>query len=96
MNETMKAHVKSLQFAKDKTTERIGKCETCEVAAKLAQHRWIPVSERLPEDGQYILLANNYKVIGTNWYENTLRRFDGYTYWMPIILPEQALKQKEK
>jgi hypothetical protein len=66
-----------------------------ELEAELEQHRWIPVSERLPEnDGKFVLVTNG-KAYALSWYNdrwslissNTSELADkNITYWKPIIL----------
>ena len=72
--------------------------------------RWIPVSERLPEnDEEVIILAGDVKtpyianalLKGAIWH---IRHPNGIilaasweiTHWKPITLPDQALRQKER
>ncbi len=67
--------------------------------AELEQHRWIPVSERLPkEDEQCLVIEGKFAQLG-NWQQNTDHlglqwNVNGFiskqvTHWKPIILPEQ-------
>jgi len=69
------------------------------------QNRWIPVSERLPEEGQFchlympefnsncpqkgLYLSDKKVWLTTIKYRKRTRKV---THWKPIILPEQALK----
>lgn len=71
--------------------------------AELEKHRWIPVSERLPEDGQFCHLYMpefNSNCPQKGWYlpdkkvwmtllksHNRTRKV---THWKPIILPEKG------
>lgn len=64
--------------------------------------KWVPVSERLPGDGQDILLYDSVfdvtdlgtyygkgKVLGAHWIVNGKScPISDYTHWMPISLPE--------
>jgi len=70
---------------------RLEKCEAKNewLKKELEKHRWIPVSERLPEDGQYVLIVTDGGVDNVNWYAT----YHTTTHWKPIILPEQALKE---
>ena len=66
---------------------------------QLEKHRWIPVSERLPEDNQCVLVT--IKHINDTWgflawYQLSRKQWSFYdpmvrgmvTHWKPIILPE--------
>lgn len=69
--------------------------------AELEKHRWIPVSERLPDqDTQVIVATKNEPFVGV--YCSLRKEFVGnlggvvynnVTHWKPIILP--ALKGKD-
>lgn len=63
-------------------------------------NRWIPVSERLPDDDRYVLVCVNgnlfiswHDKIGDTWWSES---FDQYTpsAWMP--LPEPYREEDEK
>lgn len=70
---------------------------------EIKQHRWIPVSKRLPENANAVLLYCD-KMIVTGYFSGewqihntkTPRCYYQHkiTHWKPIILPEQALKDK--
>ena len=59
---------------------------------------WIPVTERLPEEGVPVLCAcraNIYSVMkwdGIDWYENPTHIYMGgfVTHWMPIPEPPEG------
>lgn len=82
--------------------EIIGKMtiERGKLQAELEKYRWIPVSERLPENANAVLLYCD-KMIATGyfsgeWQIHNTKTPRGYyqhkiTHWKPIILPEQAL-----
>lgn len=70
-----------------------------ELQAVVEANRWIPVTERSPEEAIEIWAANPNGVI-ERWYwtdtlyeKNRLRRL--FTHWKPIILPEQALTNED-
>ena len=58
---------------------------------------WIPVSERLPKEGTYLVLYNDgeqhfiYEACFSDkkWYSMTGHEISFITHWMPIILPGQ-------
>lgn len=73
------------------------------IQTKIEQHRWIPVSERLPEGmGDY--LVSNGIWIERIWFDNGWCYQKGaefqdkskITHWKPIILPEQAIAKAEE
>ena len=60
-----------------------------QLEAELDKHRYIPVIERLPKFGQWILTYNpKYKPKVSVNIEAGDRNRDDYTHWKPIILPE--------
>lgn len=69
---------------------------------ELIKHRWIPVSERLPEDGVkgfYIVIAisglpySAYQYKNEVWMNKEGERMQIITHWKPIILPESEVKK---
>lgn len=57
------------------------------IANGVTIHKWIPVSERLPDkDGEYLVRLNNKSIINLK-YE---RKFGSFGYWLSIILDEDA------
>ena len=79
-------------------------CEGCRhrnieihfLQAVLKAHRWIPVSERLPEEGCYVLVTSGKYVTTDRYYGDESLGFTWqgespyhkHTHWKPIILPE--------
>ncbi len=72
--------------------------EIKQLQAELDFHRWVPVAERLPEDGRSILLYCN-KLITTGYWDDGQWQIYGskspreyyqkdITHWRLIILPE--------
>jgi len=62
-----------------------------------AEQRWIPVSDRLPEDWKHVLVATKYDVKTgcvyqsvTNdiyWTDGEYGIFEGITHWKPLPQP---------
>lgn len=80
-------------------------CQCNKLQAELEKHRWIPVSERLPEmSGQYLVMLNydhpqnlsihmKHPAVASYFKDDALWGTEKHiTHWKPIILPEQALK----
>ena len=67
----------------------------------LEQTRWIPVNERLPEDGKQVLCCNKYGSVFTSeltWSKGYLmfgRHYDVIA-WMPLPEPYQEGKKKNE
>lgn len=67
-------------------------------ARKGLQQRWIPVSERLPEQGVRVLLSRgaviivgHYCGLSKNWSDGGSYALRAPTHWMPLPEPPQAL-----
>ena len=70
-----------------------------DMLAELKERRWIPVGERLPEDGSDILVYCNdgeeSRIVDCNydngvWFDcvfNTVMVFKNITHWMPLPKP---------
>ena len=57
--------------------------------AELAKHRWIPVSEGLPEKGVYILVyCPRTQMISEVFANDGVDFANTYTHWKPITLPK--------
>lgn len=60
---------------------------------ELERYRWIPVGERLPEDGErvFVLMRNGYQVIAghfhSGWINDAGCETFNVTHWMPLPLP---------
>ena len=63
---------------------------------KLSKPKWIPVTERLPEDGKYVLCFCRANIICVlrrdkdgDWYENPAHVYMSsfVTHWMPLPEP---------
>jgi len=53
--------------------------------------RWIPLSERKPEIGQWVWL-NGEEIEAATWHDS----YDGYaTHWMPLDVPEPPAESEE-
>jgi len=93
---------------KQKRNRKIITCPLCLYQAELAKHRWIPVSERLPEDNDTVFVVLRHKdevfsLVGRYVSFDDICKWEVYpetkhpvvTHWKPIILPEQALQGKK-
>ena len=57
--------------------------------------RWIPVSERLPEDSGYYLTTTMFSEVYCDyWTENSFNRSEAIIAWMP--LPESYKAESEE
>lgn len=67
--------------------------ESVELVRKLQQPRWIPVSERLPEDSGDYLVHDSCGNIFQNFFGTVVKRWsarDGMiTHWMPLPDPPE-------
>lgn len=67
-----------------------------QLQTELDEYRWIPVSERLPEEGglYYTFVRYTSMPLAVMFHSKDKRwnRPNKVTHWKPIILPEPALK----
>ena len=81
-----------------KENENLGKDLTSavEMLKKKRKPKWIPVTERLPENGEYVLCFCRANIVcvlrrdkGGDWYENPTHVYmSGFvTHWMPLPEP---------
>jgi hypothetical protein len=67
--------------------------ENARLKEELEKHRWIPVTERLPDKtGSYQVLRENNSYPTTREYypdDSQWTSRDVVTHWKPIILPEK-------
>lgn len=63
---------------------------------RLEQTRWIPVSERLPEDGKYLICTDD-GYIATIMYDRSMGWLLNYNIiaWMPLPQPYEAQESDE-
>ena len=85
-------------------------CDNCDVdddtleIKALAQTRWIPVSERLPEDGAWAIFTDGSTISVERYKEDAIDHFypqgrwfsfDNTTAWMPLPQPYTESEDKE-
>ena len=76
-----------------------------QLQAELDKHRWIPVSEKLPEEsGAYLVMLNylhprnlsikmRHPAVESFFHDDAMWGTEkAITHWKPIILPDQALQ----
>lgn len=70
-------------------------------AGKRDAHRWIPVTERLPEKWQNVLAVRQdgkfrFDFIGSTgkWYEDVGNVGNSVTHWMPLPEPPKGSGEK--
>ena len=84
----LRARIAELEYANDQQEEYILGLE--------AANRWIPVGERLPDEGSAVLVWDmNAPQVG--WLEDGLwqderQNYLAVTYWIPLPEPPEAVK----
>ena len=80
----------------DKVSQRMWEAyqEGFKAAKAQAVQEWIPVSERLPMDGENVLVFDKYCTHGSiytlMYYDGFMLKHKGVTHWMPLpTVPEQ-------
>lgn len=71
-------------------------------AGKLSRAKWIPVTERLPEDSVAVNLHTKSGVVGTGFYDKHTKSWVQWysggscsvdvTHWMPLPTPPEEVK----
>jgi hypothetical protein len=70
--------------------------QAADAIEELSKPRWIPVTERLPENGEYVLCFCRANIVCVlrrdkdgDWYENPTHVYmSGFvTHWMPLPSP---------
>ena len=70
--------------------------EFCEIIIKALEQepRWIPVSERLPEENGYYLTTTMYhEVYCDYWEEERFNRTEAVIAWMPLPEPYREVEE---
>ena len=90
-SKTLLEHIDDLHFAVNENTEL-----NARIAELEAAQRWIPVSERLPEDGDFVLIWDEMNGVYIAEHSKQVPQWaaDGYyrhgtsykyiTHWMPL------------
>ena len=67
-----------------------------EVMERLEQTRWIPVSERLPEESKRYVVATKYNDVMTDFYTGEgFLQGDDIIAWMPLPAPFEPQESEE-
>ena len=83
-------------YIRNNSNEGCWQCKVDKLQAELEKHRWIPVSERPPENIKDVL-ALRYSTWNRAYYDKETQKWydastnlclDKVTHWMPIILPK--------
>ena len=74
--------------------EKMLMLQAWKAAKQQAVPEWIPVSERLPMDGENVLIFDKYCTHGSiytlMYYDGFMLKHKGVTHWMPLpAAPEQ-------
>lgn len=69
-------------------TEVIG--EAADAIEELSKPKWIPVTERLPEERKDVLVALRRGEIAVDYYQPNRWGYSDVTHWMPLPTPPSA------
>ena len=82
------------------TEEEFAKNADWLIANGVTIQKWIPVTERLPDDGGCVLIALRWGYVDMGWYDKQFERWtsefvnryeDGeITHWMPLPEPPKG------
>ena len=87
--------IKHLSAEKQVLMRRVRELESENERLKECQ-RWIPVSERLPEDGQYVAMLDPNPYSDSGWeychhvYDRLYSQLPKKAYWMPLPEPPEV------
>ena len=96
----MDAFQKKAEISLQKSLEPSGK--VCKFVGGRAEQKWIPVTERLPEDSSGVILCTRSRIVGVGFYDkdtrNWVQHYSGggicveVTHWMPLPEPPKEVE----